>query len=142
MILTGDVMNGVDDAISMYPSLFSCRMIVMPFMKKTHSSVVAIVNPAGIISEEFSDRSSSFMLMLDPGDEITADIISHVSRRVRLFLNGLSRRMGHDLEKNKFGYKTFKMFKPSGNWNDVYFPLSHPRINSRYRFIELISFSS
>lgn len=127
MILIGDVMNGVDEAISMYPSLLSCRMIVMPFMKETHSSVVVIVNPAGIVSEEFSDRSSSFMLVLDPGDEITGDKISTISRRVRLFLNGLSRRMGHDLEKNKFSCRTFKSFKPSGKWDDVYCSLFRPQ---------------
>jgi hypothetical protein len=112
--MTGDIKENAKEAAEMYPNLLECQLILMPFMKNTHSATVALVNPAGVVNEEFTHRSSSFMLLLDPGNEITSEDISGLSRRLRRFLNCLLDLRGYDCRDKKFDRKTFKMHKPTG----------------------------
>lgn len=87
LMICGDNRGNAGEALEMYKDLLNCEMIILPFMKGTHSAVVAVVNPGGVLDCKLSDRSGSFVLFLDPGKRVTKEDMSKVSRRLRHFLN-------------------------------------------------------
>ena len=106
----------MEEAIRYYPNLLTTRMIVMPFMVETHHSVVVMVNPLGVLDDDYAERGLSFMMLLDPSGNPEKKLSSRIAFRLRLFLNHLT--LKHKLNKTgrRFTSKTFKLYTPRGEF--------------------------
>ena len=106
----------MEEAIRYYPNLLTTRMIVMPFMVEKHHSVIVMVNPLGVLDDDYAERGLSFMMLLDPSGNPKKKLSSRIAFRLRLFLNHLTLKHKLNNTGRRFTSKTFKLYTPRGEF--------------------------
>ena len=107
-IMSGSIESVADEARIMYNNVFESDMMIMPFMRDSHLSVLALVKPKGVLSNQPKSRvkRTSFMLLVDPENVVEVKHISMITRRVRIFLNHLAHKDGSTTKNDKPFHKT------------------------------------
>ena len=135
-VLSGNMNFVVRKARKSHPHLMYSRWIILPVIHDGQATVIAVVNPIGLLVPEFAKtRGISFILSLHPGSKESAPNMSSVSRRIRLFLNKLASEDTSIASDVKFDYKNLGYHKPEGE----VFIMHH--ITNIIAFIYFTSFS-
>ena len=126
-VLTGKIDSVVVETLKVYPRLIYSRVIVLPIICDGQATVIAVINPIGIILPEFASRSVSVILSLHPGHDDTRPDLSNTARRLRLFFNKV---VQYDTSCNsdiKFSCRNLTIYGPNGKFINSFAILSNVR---------------
>ena len=113
-INSGDVRPVVDQVLEKYPCLIYCHMLVFPLICQGQATVFIVVNPIGLLLQEYKSRRISCILSLHPGSKDDNPNLSSVSRRLRLFLNRIAQSDALFQSEVKFNSRNLKCYQPIG----------------------------
>ena len=88
--------------------------LVFPLICQGQATVLIVVNPIGLLLQEYKSRGMSCILSLHPGSEDDNPNLSSILRRLRLFLNRVAQSDASFQSEVKFHSRNLTCYQPNG----------------------------